>query len=153
MNNSILPENFDGVFYFTNTSDEDFIAKWDKIEYTFPANKTSPMIMNNTPAEIQSIRKKFARELAEREFYKTPKFGEMNKHTPGGTPALYTDADLAPFIQKCLEPLPIAQAKAKIVKTKDLEDINTKDDEGNSLTVPLNQKKSLIEKGSTVLKD
>lgn len=153
MNNNVLPEDFDGVFRFTNWSDEDFTAKWDKIEYTFKKNATSPMIMNNTPIEIQSIRKKFARELAEREFYKTSKFGEMNKHTPGGTPALYTEADLTPFIQKCLEPLPISVARASVLPPNKLEDQNSKDEDGQPLTVPLNSKKSLIKDGSTVIKD
>ncbi len=151
--NNILPADFDGVFRFTNYTNEDFTAKWDKVEYTFPANKTSPMVMNFTPAEIQSIRKKFARELAEREFYKTPKFNELNKHIPGGIPALYTEADLKPFIQKCLEPLPLAQAKAKVVPSDNLEDRNSKDENGDSLTVPLDRKKSLVKDGSTVIKD
>ena len=153
MKDNILPEDFDGTFRFTNTSDEDFTAKWDKVEYTFKARTTSPMIMNFTPVEIQSIRKKFAKELAVREFYKTPKFGEMNKHVPGGTPALYTDADLAPFIQTCLEPLPITHAKAKVLPKNNLEEVNAKDEDGEPLTTVLNQKKSLIKEGSTIIKD
>lgn len=153
MNNEILPEDFDGVFRFTNYTDTDFTARWDKIEYTFPANKTSPMIMNFTPVEIQNIRKKFAKELAQREFYKTGKFGEMNKHVPGGTPALYTDADLKPFIQKCLEPLPLANAKAKVIAKDNLEEKNSKDRKGNLRTVLLEEDASLIKDGSTILKD
>ena len=150
---SILPEDFDGVFKFTNHTDEDFTAKWNKVEYTFPANKTSPMIMNFTPVEIQSIRKKFARELATREFMKSNKFKEMNVHTPGGTPPTYTDTELTEFIQKCLVPLPIAQAKAKATKSKPIEDINSRDEEGELRTTVLNEKKSLIKEGSTILKD
>jgi hypothetical protein len=153
MNSNILPEDFDGVFRFTNFSDEDFVAKWDKVEYTFPANKTSPMVMNATPVEIQNIRKKFARELAEREFYKTPKFNKMNEHVPGGKPALYTDSDLQPFIQKCLEPLPIVHARTRVLPKDNLEDKNSKDEEGNPLTVPLDKKKSLIKDGSTTIND
>jgi len=150
---SILPDDFDGVFKFTNHTDEDFTAKWNKVEYTFPANKTSPMIMNFTPVEIQAIRKKFARELATREFYKTAKFKKMNEHVPGGTPSTYTDADLTEFIQKCLSPLPIVNAKTKVVKTRDLEDVNSRDEDGELLTSVIDQKKSLIKEGSTILKD
>ncbi len=154
MNNNILPENFEGIFYFTNGTDEDFTARWDKVEYTFKAHKTTPMVMNFTPIEIQSIRKKFAKELAEREFYKTDKFKTMNIHVPGGTPALYTETDLAPFIQKCLEPLPKDTMKATVVPNDRLEEKNRKDEEGNPLTVPVDRKKSLIkENGSGVLTD
>lgn len=148
-----LPEDFDGVFRFTNWTDSDFTAKWDKVEYTFLANKTSPMVMNFTPVEIQNIRKKFAKELAEREFYKSKKFEELNKHTPGGIPALYTDSDLAPFIQRCLEPLPLQQARAVVLPKGDLENKNAKDDEGNNITVPIDRKKSLIKEGSTLIND
>jgi len=153
MNNDILPEDFDGVFRFTNFSDTDFTAKWNKVEYTFPANKTSPMVMNFTPVEIQNIRKKFARELAEREFYKTEKFGKMNDVANGPKPALYTDADLKPFIQRCLEPLPIIHARTKVLPKDNLEEKNSQDEEGQPLTVPLDRKKSLIKEGSTVIKD
>lgn len=156
MNNSsnVLPEDFDGVFRFTNFTDSDFTTRWDNIEYTFPANKTSPMVMNFTPVEIQNIRKKFARELAEREFYKTEKFKGMNDPKHGAKPALYTDSDLTPFIQRCLEPLPIVSAKAKVLPKQKLEEINAMDMEtGEPITQPLNQKKSLIKEGSTVLKD
>lgn len=150
---NILPQGFDGVFRFTNFSDEDFTARWDKVEYTFPANKTSPMVMNFTPAEIQHIRKKFARELAEREFYKTEKFKRLNTNVPGGTPALYTDSDLTPLIQRCLEPLPIVHAKAKLVPTIDLAEMAHKDDEGNPIVAPLDKGKSLVKDGSTIIKD
>jgi len=150
---SVLPEDFDGVFKFTNHTDEDFTAKWNKVEYTFPANKTSPMIMNFTPVEIQAIRKKFARELALREFYKSPKFKAMNAHVPGGTPSTYTDADLTEFVQKCLVPLAISTARAKVTKSKALEDVNSRDEDGELLTTPLDQKKSLIKEGSTIMKD
>lgn len=116
MNNdtNVLPADFDGVFRFTNFTDEDFKARWNSIEYTFPASKTTPMVIPGaTPEEVQTIRKKFARELAEREFYKTPKFKLMNDIPVGQTPAIYTDSDLTPFIQRCLEPLPVAQATLK----------------------------------------
>jgi hypothetical protein len=148
-----LPEDFDGVFRFTNVTNEDFVTRWDKVEYIFPAHKTSPMIMNFTPAEIQNIRKKFAKRLAEREFYKTKKFRDLNKHVPGAVPPSYTDSDLAPFIQQCLEPLPLANAKTKIIENIKLEEKNRKDEEGNLVTEILDKKKSLIKEGSTLIND
>jgi hypothetical protein len=66
----VLPSDFDGIFRFTNWTDSDFTAKWDNIEYTFPAKKTTPIVIPNaTPVEIQNIRKKFAKELAVACFY------------------------------------------------------------------------------------
>lgn len=154
MNESILPVDFDGIFRFTNFTDKEFKAKWGNIEYTFPPLKTTPMIISNaTPEEVQHIRKKFARELAILEFYKTPKFIGMNASNPGGTPALYTDSDLAQFIQRCLEPLPIAQAKVKKLPSQDETTFAAKDEEGNLVTEVLDHKskRSLIkEKGSAV---
>lgn len=104
--NNVLPADFDGVFRLTNFTEEDFKARWNKIEYTFPALKTTPVIIPGaTPEEVQNIRKKFARELAEREFYKTERFKYLNSPERGSHPAPYTETDLEPFIQKCLEPL------------------------------------------------
>lgn len=116
MNNdtNVLPIDFDGVFRFTNASEEDFKARWNSIEYTFPAMKTTPMIIPGaTPEQVQNIRKKFAREWGERQFYKTQKFLSMNNVPMGGSPALYTDSDLTPFVQMCLDPLPVGQATLK----------------------------------------
>lgn len=142
-----LPENFDGTFKFTNFTDSEFKAKWDSVEYTFPPLKTVPMVMNATPLEIQSIRKKFAKELAIREWYKTPKFVGMNAHTPGGTPALYTESDIAPFIQRCLEPLPISYAKTQVIKS-DIESKISKDNKGRPRTRVLEPTESLIQQAS-----
>ena len=143
-----LPEDFDGTFRFTNCRDTEFKARWNSKEYTFPPLKTVPMIIDNaTPLEVQSIRKKFAREWAIEEWYKTPMFIGMNAHVPGGTPALYTESDLAPFIQKCLEPLPIARAKVEVVK-KDEDSKFTKDAKGRPRTRPLDPNESLIAQAS-----
>lgn len=148
---STLPKDFDGVFRFTNYSDSDITLRWAKVEYTFPAMKTTPMIIAGaTPEEIQHIRKKFARELAEREFYKTPKFVGMNANVPGGVPALYTDSDLAPFIQRCLEPLPIAQATTKVLPA-DSEANYKKDRKGKNVTKILDEGESLLDTGSAAL--
>lgn len=116
---NILPADFDGQFRFTNWTDEDFKAKWDGVEYTFPANKMTPMtIMSATPLEIQNIRKKFAKELAVNEFYKTKKFKGMDDKKHGQNPAIYTDSDLIPLIQKCLEPLEIGRLTATKAERK-----------------------------------
>lgn len=105
-----------GTFYFTNFTNEDFVARWDNIEYVFPANKTTPIIIpTETPIGIQSIRRKFAEELATREFYKTEKFSKLN-NAPTASPATYTVNDLTTLIQKCLIPL----EKEKDVKSVDL---------------------------------
>ena len=150
---SSLPADFDGTFRFTNFTDTDFVAKWDNVEYTFPAQKTTPIIMANfTPVEIQNIRKKFARELATKCFYGSVKFKSMDDKTPGASPALYTDADLAPFIQRCLEPLPIGQVKAKILP-KDNETRYHKDEDGEPISKPIDAKgkKSFIkDKGEII---
>lgn len=116
---SIIPENFDGQIRFTNWTDSDFKAVWDSVEYNFPANKTTPMIvMNATPLEIQHIRKKFAKELATAELYKTAKFKSMDDRIHGQNPAIYTDSDLAEFTQRCLEPLEIGKVQAKALPKK-----------------------------------
>lgn len=146
-NLNILPADFDGVFRFTNFSDEEFKARWDGLEYTYPALKTTPMIIPGaTPEQVQHIRKKFARELAIREFYKTDKFKGMNDVPMGGTPALYTDSDLTPFVQKCLEPLPLAQAAIKKIQ-KDSAENYRKDNKGKNITRPLDEGESLTSGG------
>lgn len=149
---NVLPRDFDGVFRFTNFTDSDFKAKWGGLEYKFPAKKTSPMIIPGaTPEEVQHIRKKFAKELAIIVFYDTPKFDSMNKHIPGGVPALYTDADLAPFIQRCLEPLPISQVTAQVTHKDNTEDNLRKDRKGKNVTKVLDESESLLQQGSGVI--
>lgn len=141
-NENVLPVDFDGVFRFTNFTDSDFTGKWDNVEYTYPAEKTTPMIIPGaTPEQVQHIRKKFAHELAVQEFYKSSKFRKMDAPVPGGRPALYTDSDIAPFVQRCLEPLPIAQAKTKVLP---------KDKETNysASTKVLDKDESLIGQGT-----
>jgi hypothetical protein len=113
---NILPPDFDGVFKFTNPSDTDFVGMWNKVAYTFPAGKTVPLIISGaTPEDVQHIRKKFAKELAVREFYRSENFRAMEAKTPVGSglsAAPYTDTDIAPYVQRCLEPLPEARFTA-----------------------------------------
>ena len=88
---NVLPAEFDGVFKFTNWSDEEFVGVWGKKQYHYAANATSPMIIpEHSPLEIQQIRKKFAKDLAEREFYKGEKYNFFMKseRNPDGTARL-----------------------------------------------------------------
>jgi hypothetical protein len=156
----ILPEDFDGVFRFTNFTGSEFKAKWDNKEYTFPAGKTVPLVIPNaTPLEIQSIRKKFAKELAVACFYQSDKFKAMNTshlgkngEPTGGMPSLYTDTDIAPFVQRCLEPLPIAQAKV-VELPKDNEDRYVKNTKGRPVTRVVQDGESLIAQASGQAED
>lgn len=143
-----LPADFDGTFKFTNFTKEEFRTRWGGIEYTFPAEKTIPLIIPSaTPEEVQNIRKKFARDLAVIEFYKSEKFKMMDAHVPGGVPALYTDNDLAPFIKRCLEPLPLAKAVMTPIP-KDSDDKFRTDRKGKKVTKILEEGESLISQGS-----
>jgi len=108
-----FPEDFDGVFRFTNFTEEDFTTPWDGKEYTFPAQKSTPIIIPGESLEnIQNIRKMFAKRLAKREFYNGRRYEELNSLGKNGVPATFDeDREFAPFIQKCLEPLPVGQVK------------------------------------------
>lgn len=44
-------ETFDGVFKFTNATDEDFAVLWNNKEYVYPANTSCPMVIANESAE------------------------------------------------------------------------------------------------------
>lgn len=151
---TVLPADFDGVFRFTNWTDEDFTDKWNGKAYTFPSLKTSPMIIpEESPLGIQQIRKKFAKSLAEREFFKSKKGISLTNQEKNsdGTPrfnslhmaATYSDTDLAPFIQKCLEPLPVGTVGVSNVPKIDIEANLSRDEEGQIRTKPITQKVSL----------
>lgn len=154
---STLPENFDGTFRFTNWTNHDFVAKWGGKEYHFPANSTSPIVMfDQTPLEIQQIRKKFAKNLAEQEFYLSEGYNKLLKQEKNddGSPRLnsihsagtYSIDQLAPFIQRCLEPLPVSQAIVVEAEKKNIEDVLTKNEEGELNTQALDRKTSLRKK-------
>lgn len=161
---SVLPENFDGVFKFSNPSDEDFIGEWNKKEYLFPARSTVPMIMvEHTPLEIQHIRKHFAKKLAEREFFKGAKYeqfrlregvkDEMGMIQPRGYgmshAGMYNLNDLAPYIQQCLEPLEekVLTGKSSIKPT--VTDKLSRNDDGELNTQVVDEKTSLRDKALT----
>ena len=106
-------KDFDGVFRFTNPTDEDFTALWNNKEYTFPANRTVPLIIpNETLENIQEIRKKFAFKLATREFYAGKEYTKMSK-MGGGLPPTFNEKILEPMIEKCLLALPESRATMK----------------------------------------
>lgn len=119
MNQDIkLPENFDGVFKFTNFSDEDFSTLWNSIEYTFPKESTVPMIISGeSPENVQAIRRKFAHRLAEREFFKSDRYNSLNELTKKNGIPPSVDMEKEPFyiecVQKCLEPLQIGKITLK----------------------------------------
>lgn len=152
----VLPEDFDGVFRFSNPSNEDFVGVWGGVQYLFPAKSTTPMVMvAHSPLEIQYIRKKFARDLAEREFYKSKDYKSLaaQEGTPGNRvfsgihqAATYTEKDLVPYIQACLKPLPAATMTSKPVEKVPLEEILHKNDEGEPSTVAIDKKTSLRKK-------
>lgn len=157
---SVLPEDFDGTFRFTNWTDEDFIGKWGGKEYTFIAQTTSPIIMHDqTPLEIQSIRKKFAKDLAEREYFKGKSYenmrlregekDELGMIKPRGHgmshAGQYNLNDLIPFIQKCLEPLTVVKAEVTIAPKVLTEDKLSVDEQGELNTIAIQPKGDLIE--------
>lgn len=154
---TVLPVDFDGVFRFTNWTEEDFIGKWGGKEYHYPANKTTPMIIpEHSPLEIQNIRKKFAKDLAEREFFKSKSYEQYKKQEVNndGSPRLnsihqsatYNLGDLTPFIQQCLKPLPVGKAIVTEAQMDRLEDKLTRDEEGALNTSVVDKKTSLREK-------
>lgn len=152
-----LPEDFNGTFYFTNWSNEEFIGRWGNKAYHFSPETTSPMVIpEHSPLEVQHIRKKFARDLAEREFYKSQGYKNLMKQerNPDGSPRLnglhaagtYSVDQLTPFIQKCLEPLPVAKALVQTVDRVSLEDTLTRNNKGKLNTEAIDSNESLIAK-------
>ncbi len=158
---TVLPENFDGTFRFTNDSDEDFTAKWASKEYVFPKRSTSPMpahSLNATPLEVQQIRKKFALDWAVREFYKSGSYENYLKQERNndGSPRLnsihqagsYSIDQLAPFIQRCLKPLESGKVEISepmITPKTLLEEKLSRDDEGELNTIAVKKDDDLVE--------
>lgn len=158
---SVLPENFNGIFTFSNPSDEDFIGTWNRKEYIFKAGTTSGMIMpDHSPIEVQHIRKKFAKDLAEREFFKSKNYehhrsrestrsknGMLQPTGQGMSHAgMYTLKDLEPYIQSCLQPLQTSQLMARNVKSPKLEETLSRNGKGELNTEVVDQKTSLRQK-------
>lgn len=152
----VLPSNFNGIFQFTNPSKEDFIGKWNSREYLFPAQSTTPMIITDeSPLQIQHIRKKFAKDLAEREFYKSKSYKVMSDQEgkPGNRvfnsihqAATYTLKDLEPYIQECLVPMKPAEILSKESPRVDVEANLSRNDEGQLNSEAIDSKTSLKQK-------
>jgi len=105
--------DFDGVFRFTNVTDEDFTFLWNNKEYVFPAGTCCPLIIpDETLENIQEIRKKAAFKLSVREFYKGKEYKRMSK-MGNGLPPTFDEKILEPMIESCLKPLPMGKAKIK----------------------------------------
>lgn len=152
-NETPMQDEFDGVFRFTNWTDEDFTSKWDNVEYTFPAQKTVPLLIPNaTPEQVQSIRKKFALDLATHVFYSSKKYQSMDigvaASQEGKQPALVSPTELEPLVARCLEPLPVSKATTKVVAKKEVP--LTKDEKGKTNTRVLDGEESLIGQGNVV---
>lgn len=154
---TMLPEDFDGVFRFTNWTKEDFVGKWGGREYRFPAQSTSPMVIpEHSPIEIQHIRKKFAKDLAEREFFNSKNYDTLKgqERNPDGSVRLnsihqagtYNLDMLTSYIQKCLEPLPVAKAIVVEAQKERLEDKLSRNEDGEFNTEAIDKKASLKEK-------
>lgn len=154
---SILPKDFDGNFPFTNFTDTEFVAKWNNKEYIFPPNSTTKLIvLEATVIETQAIRKKFARELAERELLKSDsvkRLDAMNTQALNSfrNAVTYSPSDLDVYVQRCLEPLPIAQMIVTESPRMDQEAMMKKDEKGNTVTRIVDDKSdSLVGNGQIV---
>jgi hypothetical protein len=111
------------------------------------------MIMTEyTPLEVQHIRKKFAKDLGEREFYKSAGYealraqeGAPNNRTMSGIhqAATYSDSDLISFIQRCLDPLEEGQATIVSANVENVEDKLSRNEEGELNTEAIDKKQSL----------
>ena len=151
---TVLPADFDGVFKFSNWTDEDFTGVWGGTEYLFPSKSTSPMVIpQHSPLEIQHIRKKFAKDLAEREYAKSKeyKMSIKQERNNDGTPRLngiqqaatYSINELSVYIQKCLEPLENKTARVTQKPKDQIEDKLSRNDEGGFNTEAIDRKSSL----------
>lgn len=131
---------FKGVFYFTNATDEDFKVAWNSIEYTFPAQTTSPLLISQeSPENVQAIRKVFAKKLAVREFHKSSDYSRLVELGKGnGT--TYDESILEKWIEECLKPLPTSTATTKQLPKVDDSIFGDKIE-------PVEGGESLIEKG------
>ena len=164
----ILPTDWNGTFPFTNDSDEDFVFQWNKKSYLFPARRTVDMMkmnFNETPIGVQQIRKFAAKRWAEREFFKSNRYSSMRAMegqkddygiiTPRlqnfQTAGSYTEGDLKDSIQRCLTPLPEANALVADAEVRQTEkEIHVKDD-GTPMTEPIkDQAKSIDPAGILV---
>lgn len=147
----MLPENFDGIVRFTNWSDEDFVGRYNSKDYEFKANTTSPlfnvdltgpdgMLKLASPLELINITKKFALDLAIREWGKSQWYKDNLKRerNADGSPrgqglqgaATYSIDQLAPLIQKGLYRYTESKVKVETVTRPKLEEKLSKNEKG-----------------------
>jgi hypothetical protein len=138
---STLPEDWNGTFYFTNWTEEEFVGRYNSKDYHFAPMTTAPMIMPDfSPIQIQQIRKKFAKDLAEKELGNTAMYKRFLKQEKNddGSPRLssmqkaatYSTDDLASLIQKGLTALPKSKAKITESNLPKVEDKLSKNEDG-----------------------
>jgi len=159
----MIPENFDGIVRFTNWSDEDFTGKYNSKEYFFKANTTSPLFNVDistatetrlaSPLELLNIVKKFALDLAVREWGKTQWYKDSLKRERNvdGSPrgqgmsgaASYSIDQLAPLIQKGLYIYTSGKTSIKEMDKPKLEDKLHTDDEGKIVTKAVKRNSSM----------
>lgn len=117
-----LNDEDDTVFYFTNASDEDWSTQWNKIVYTFPAQRRTRMsIRGETPENVQNIRKMFATRFATEMYSKTDAFKKRATPIENKIPVPYNVTVLQPYIDTCLKPLPIGKIKSEELKEDQTE--------------------------------
>ena len=111
------PSNYiDGVFYFSNTSTEPFVALWNSVEYTFPAESCSAILIPEcTAVQIQEIRKRWAFKWAEQQWFAGKEYKNLVK-IGKDKPSARDDHHLEPLIQMCLTPLPLKVLESKQIK-------------------------------------
>lgn len=154
-----LPENFNGVFYFTNWTDHEFVGTWAKRDYHFAPKSMSPLVIpEHSPLEIQHIRKKFALDLAEQEFYRSKTYAQQVGRDvgPDGVPrfsSVHTGSvvsidALKPLFDRCLEPLPIEPAVVTKVVTPQIE--MAVNENGEQSTSIVDEKVSLKAKAASM---
>ena len=154
---NVLPADFDGDFFFSNPDDEEFIGKWGGKAYHFQPQTRSKMIISKaSPEEVQQIRKKFARELGNKMFFKSQKATQMTaiERQSNGEPVFrsihqantYSDSDIAPYTQACLDPLPLTRAAITDVVKEDVIEKLSRDEDGDLRSIPVKEKQSLSDK-------
>ena len=141
----MLPENFDGLVRFTNWSDEDFTAKYNSKEYLIPKDSTvviSPLMPEFSPLILLNICKKFALDLATREFGKTQWYKDQLKRERNvdGSPRGYgmsgastysiDDPKFAELIERGLYIYKTAKATISESQRPKLEERLSKDNKG-----------------------
>ena len=166
----MLPENFDGIVRFTNWSDEDFVGRYNSKDYEFKANSTSPLFNVDltgpngeakmaSPLELLNIVKKFALDLAIREWGKSQwtKDNLKRERNADGTPrfqgmqgaATYSVDQLAPLIQKGLYVYPESKPQVSEVQRPKLEEKLSRDEKGRKSSAVVSDGSSMAALAAT----